>query len=229
MTEAFRRALLLAFARRQLLTPDAVHSMLDWPHSGFHVHHAVRLEADDAPGILQLARYAARSPVALQRLHYDARKRRVTLVSDKAEGPTSGIHTFDGLEYLARLLTHVPDKNEVCVRYYGAYSVRRRARWRKLGILTETSAFAEERQNSELPTWPALQARRRRWAELLQRIFEVDPLRCPRCGGTMKILAFVLDHDVVHAILKHLRRLGLDPSALPEHDQGGQASRAPPP
>lgn len=32
-----------------------------------------RLEADDAPGILQLARYAARSPVAIQRLHYDAR------------------------------------------------------------------------------------------------------------------------------------------------------------
>jgi len=92
-----------------------------------------------------------------------------------------------------------------------------------------TRTFAEQRKDPEFPTWPELQARRRRWAELLQRIFEVDPLRCPRCGGQMKILAFVLDHDVVHAILKHMRRAGRDPSALPEHDQGGVASRAPPP
>jgi len=229
LTEAFRRALLHAFARRQLLTQDAVQSMLAWPHSGFHVHHAVRLEADDAAGILQLARYSARGPVSLQRLHYDARKRQVRLVSDKAEGPTAGTHTFEALEYLARLLTHVPDKNEVCLRYYGAYSVRRRARWRRLGILSQTRTFAEEHLGSELPDWPVLRARRRRWAELLQRIFEVDPLRCPRCGGTMKILAFVLDHDVVHAILKHMRRVGLDPSALPEHDSGAVAARAPPP
>ena len=72
-----------------------------------------------------------------------------------------------------------------------------------MGILTKTSTFAEEHQNSELTNWPALQARRRRSAELLQRIFEVDPHRCPRCGGTVKILAFVVDHDVVHAILNH--------------------------
>jgi len=34
--------------------------MLEWPHSGFHVHHAVRLKAADACGILQLARYPLR-------------------------------------------------------------------------------------------------------------------------------------------------------------------------
>jgi hypothetical protein len=49
---------------------------------------------------------------------------------------------------------------------------------------------------------------------LLQRIFEVDPLRCPRCGGDMRIVAFVLDHQVVHAILEHLRKSRPDPRAL---------------
>ena len=35
------------------------------------MHHGFfRLEADDALGILQLARYAARSPLALERLQY---------------------------------------------------------------------------------------------------------------------------------------------------------------
>ena len=47
------------------------------PHSGFHVNHSVRFEADDACGILQLTRYAVRAPVSLERLQYDTRKQQV--------------------------------------------------------------------------------------------------------------------------------------------------------
>jgi len=36
-----------------------------------------------------------------------------------------------------------------------------------------------------------LREARRRWAELLRRIYEVDPLTCPACGGAMRILAFL--------------------------------------
>ena len=176
LTEAFRRAVLREFVRRDLLDAHVAQSMLAWEHSGFHIHHAVRLEADDACGILQLARYAARAPVALERMQYDARKQRVRIVSDKSEGPTAGTHEFDALEFLARLLTHVPDKSSIYVRYYGAYSVRTRARWRKDGILPERRLPVEDAPHDGAPTWPEMQARRRRWAELLQRIFEVEPL-----------------------------------------------------
>ena len=58
----------------------------------------------------------------------------VHLTSDRPDGPTAGTHRFEPLEFLARLLSHVPRKNEIYVRYYGAYSVRRRAAWRKSGI-----------------------------------------------------------------------------------------------
>ena len=69
--EAFRRALRRAFVRAELWTRDQAAAMLDWPHSGFQVQHAVRLEADDACGIVQLARDAARA------LHvFDVRERR---------------------------------------------------------------------------------------------------------------------------------------------------------
>jgi hypothetical protein len=54
-------------------------------------------------------------------------------------------------------------------------------------------------------------ARRSRWAGLLRRIFEVDPLRCPRCGHDMRIIAFILDAQVIDAILRHLRRNDRDP------------------
>ena len=32
-------------------------------------------------------------------------------------------------------------------------------------------------------------AARRRWADLIRRIYEVDPLVCSNCGGPMKIVA----------------------------------------
>ncbi len=36
-----------------------------------------------------------------------------------------------------------------------------------------------------------------------ERVYEVDPLVCPACGGEMRVVAFILDHDVVDAILRH--------------------------
>ena len=112
---------------------------------------------------------------------------------------------------------------------YGAYSVRRRARWRRAGILTDTRPLAEitPPAGDHTPDWPALRALRQRWAQLVKRIFEVDPLRCPRCGGEMKILAFILDPEVIAAILRHLRRTGREPRALPEHGLA-TAGRHPP-
>ena len=43
--------------------------------------------------------------------------------------------------------------------------------------------------------------RRQPWAELLQRVFEVDALQCPCCGGRMRILAAITDPDVARRIL----------------------------
>jgi len=36
-------------------------------------------------------------------------------------------------------------------------------------------------------------ARAKRWAEILARIFGFDLQRCPDCGGSLKIIAVILD------------------------------------
>jgi len=46
-------------------------------------------------------------------------------------------------------------------------------------------------------------------AQLLARVYEVHPLRCPTCHGQMRILAVLTDPGVVRPILRHLR--------IPEH------------
>jgi hypothetical protein len=33
------------------------------------------------------------------------------------------------------------------------------------------------------------------WAELFRRVFRTDVLRCERCGGRMKVLAFITERD----------------------------------
>jgi hypothetical protein len=44
-----------------------------------------------------------------------------------------------------------------------------------------------------------------RWAALLQRVFEVDALRCPRCTSTMRLIAAIEDPAVAERILECLK------------------------
>lgn len=66
-----------------------------------------------------------------------------------------------------------------------------------------------------------LRAVRRRWAQLIRRINEVDPLICPRCGATMRIIAFITEPTVIKKILRHLTATGVDTRSPP---QGGTAA-----
>ena len=50
---------------------------------------------------------------------------------------------------------------------------------------------------------PVLQ-RRVAWADLLQRVFEVDALACPKCGGRMRVLSAITDPTVAGRILRCL-------------------------
>jgi len=54
-----------------------------------------------------------------------------------------------------------------------------------------------------------------RWADLLHRVFAVDVLACPRCGGRMRILATIDDPLVARRILAHLGLLSTDPQPDP--------------
>ena len=101
-------------------------------------------------------------------------------------------------------------------RYHGvlAPNARLRARVTVLGredlpdpsLATPTTPSRTNGKGS--PSSPA----RYRWATLLARIYEVLPLRCPACGGEMKVLAFITDALTVRRILRHL---GISPRPPP--------------
>jgi len=62
--------------------------------------------------------------------------------------------------------------------------------------------------------------RRLTWAELLKRVFAIDVLTCPDCGGRRKLIALIQDGPLVRKILAHL--------GLPTEPPGLAPARAPP-
>src|SRR5450759_5879620 len=41
-------------------------------------------------------------------------------------------------------------------------------------------------------------------AQLIRRVYEIDPLVCPRCRGVMRVVAFITESRVIRRILEHL-------------------------
>ena len=54
-------------------------------------------------------------------------------------------------------------------------------------------------------------ARKRAWARLLAKDYEVDPFVCPKCGADMKVIAVIEDPDEPGRILRHLVKIGRSP------------------
>jgi hypothetical protein len=42
------------------------------------------------------------------------------------------------------------------------------------------------------------------WARLIEKVYEVDPLICRRCGSPMRIMAVITEPQQVRKILLHL-------------------------
>ena len=101
----------------------------------------------------------------------------------------------DAPEWLAAMCSHIPDRGEQMVRYYGYYSNVSRGKRKETEDDGVTAILEADKSSKEY---------RKNWARLIQKIYEVDPLTCPKCGGIMRILAFIEDQEVIRAILKHL-------------------------
>ena len=58
-------------------------------------------------------------------------------------------------------------------------------------------------------------AARYAWVLLIARIYELFPLLCPRCGGEMRIIAFITEGDAIRDILTHLGEPTSPPRLMP--------------
>jgi hypothetical protein len=103
--------------------------------------------------------------------------------------------SMDYLEFIARVTSHIPDKGQVMIRYYGLYSNAHRGKMRKAGFDPSQSPIIEDE-----PTYGPS----RGWADMIRKVYEIDPLLCPSCGGKMSIISFIEEPKTIDRIIAHL-------------------------
>jgi hypothetical protein len=201
-----------------------VRNLLAWPHTGFGTHVSRAIPADKkTPGIV--ARYMVRPPITPERMLGEADQARIIYRSDAVHPRhQANFRVFDPLDFLAEVSTHIPDAHEKTTLFSGWYSNRTRGYRRQRGLLGEALAAAPAPEGG---TRAPLEARRS-WARLIRQVYEVDPLPCARCGGTMRIIAVIERAAVIRRILAHLGLPSIAPSFRAPPDPDGRPAAEPP-
>ncbi len=104
---------------------------------------------------------------------------------------------FNALDWLARLVTHIPGRYEQTVSYYGWYSNKSRGMRKKAGTDDTIPAV--------MPSDLSSKESRQNWARLIQKIYEVDPLvwessmTNPSVSGSIFAFNFCIKMDIYYS------------------------------
>jgi len=176
----------------------------------FDLHARVRIRAEHRGELERLARYLLRPAIATDRLRlltggmvaYD-------LKSPWADGTTGFL--FSPTEFIEKLAALIPPKGKDLIRYHGVLAP---------GSSLRALVVPGNRRRDPGSTTKPIPRTRIPWADLLKRVFQIEILRCVRCGGRREVIGVVRDPVQARKILQHL---GLDTEGYEP-----LAARAPP-
>jgi hypothetical protein len=198
-TELFQHHVLEMLTRRRRLSREFADRLRSRHPSGFQVYCGPTVDRDDQPALERLSAYILRPGLAGTRLEYQAETGQIQYRTNKGV-PRS----LDALDWIAPVTSHIPDPHQRMVRYHGRYSNASRGKRRKQCHSPPLNAGVDRAPQPHSAARHFARQRRRNWARLLKKIYEVDPLRCPRCGSRMEIIAFIEEWTVIRKILQHL-------------------------
>jgi hypothetical protein len=178
-----------------------------WVAGGFNLHAGPRIEANDRKRLERLCRYVGRPALSEARLE-QARDGRIIFHLKRSWSDGTRALILTPLQLTERLALMVPPPRAHLVTYHGVLSSHSALRSQ---VAPSSQAEPDLPQSApsgkaECPPPSASPPTRRQstmsWAALLQRVFMVDVLCCPRCGHRGEIIATICDGRVIAAILK---------------------------
>jgi hypothetical protein len=114
---------------------------------------------------------------------------RFTIQSHDSQGRKSlakrNVALFPVLDWIAEITTHIPDKREQLVRYYGAYSNASGGKRKKETVKEEPSEVTEVP-----PPLVSGDLKRRRF-HFIRKAYETDPLVCAKWSSEMHTIRFI--------------------------------------
>jgi len=209
LEEVFRAKVFNMLKEEGKINDNLIVKLMKWRHSGFSIHNGVRIARDDEEGRESLAQYILRNTFSLEKLRYIEETGTVIYRSKRTHGKNKrNFEVYSALEFIAAITQHIPEKSFQMLRYFGWYSNKSRGMRKKHGVLRPgDEPVTEPEKDVEIIDVSDYQPRRipsKTWRECIKKIYEVDPLICPRCGGEMKIISFITDPSVIRHILDHL-------------------------
>ena len=175
-------------------------------HPGFSAYEGEGVSAGDSAARERLSSYLVHAPFSLARLRYDRDAGAVTYEArafSRSHLSSPAPERFTPLDALAALTAFIPEKGQQLVRYYGYYSNKARGQRRQqsAAAVTPLAASCPDAGQDE----DFRRHCRRAWARLIRKVYLVDPLICPKCGGRLRILSFIDNPCVIEKILRHLK------------------------
>ncbi|MFN4804850.1 MAG: transposase [Akkermansiaceae bacterium] len=170
-------------------------------------------------GRKRLAQYLLRHPFSLQKITWNATSKTVIYRSKRHHNTKRNFEIFKAPDFIAAALLHLPPKGQQMVRYYGVYSnkVRGRVANKTPSLITEitvspivtsrnqTSTIVNHQSEFLLIEPPAKRSARLMrplWRDLILQVWGGDPLKCPCCAGTMKVMRPILRREEVKFFLQ---------------------------
>ncbi len=226
VAERLFRAKVISFLTSEgFLNDERARLLMSWNHnSGFSVDDSVRFEPEDRKSMERVARYMLRPPLSLERMKYSEGDEGVMYRRKGEAGSAGKEERIDAMDFLARVIAHIPPPRNHLVRYLGHYSNVSRGRRKKGKEKALTPGRLGHGEDDGLSD-AQRRAQRRAWARLIRRIYEVDPLVCTSCGGEMRIVSVILKHRVITKVLGHLARKGIEPGRGPPGGSSRRLSR----
>jgi hypothetical protein len=128
-----------------------------------------------------------------------------------------GFEVFSPCDFIAAITQHIPDKSFQLVRYYGWYSNKMRGQRNKraaanaqavagtaLAVTSLPPPDGREGWQVDVSDYLPRRIPSAKWRELIKKVYEADPLLCPKCSHEMRIVSLIDAPDVIERILRHL-------------------------
>lgn len=147
---------------------------------GFYVYAKPR-KCESKQILKYIGRYLGRPVIATSRIDaYDKENDTVTFHYNRHEDEKLITETIPAIDFIKRLIRHIPEKNFKMIRYYGIY-----ARHRQSDTFIRRAISKEKHR----VYWSFCT-----WRNAIMDAFGYDPIKCPFCGTTMVVLEHYYRH-----------------------------------
>jgi hypothetical protein len=172
---------------------------------GYNLHADVRAGASDRKGLERLCRYLLRPPLAKARIGEDENGDIVVGLKRAWSDGTTQI-VLSRLEFLERLAALVPPPGRNTILYHGILAAHAAGRAEVVPRPSPESKSAKATIKLVRTEVSSNESRWLPWAELLERVFAVDALCCPRCHGRMALRAVIVGWPATERVLDGIEK-----------------------